>query len=244
MRTTQLNGILHQLAQKGRWLMSESTLRLFAGEKVNSFRVAMVRHVRAGTIRRLAPGLYANPFVQQPQWALEKCVSHLRPDDAYYLTGESALHALGLQAQAPAQLTVMTTGRTYRHVIQGLGVIDFVHTSRPPEAWRQHTSFMPGREMHVADPELARADIRRMRGQLQAPAMGAEEEMDLIALADYPELKLLAWNRTATAKIPAAEALSLYERNWRLVDRDRLLPAEKTLINRLADTYGSGVLHV
>jgi len=162
MRTAQLTRILQQLAQKGRWLVSENTLRLFAGENINTFRVAMVRHVRAGTVRRLAPGLYVNPYVPQPSWALERCLSHLRPQDAYYVSLESAAHEHGVMSQIPNRLTLMTTGRSHTYELPGLGIAEFVHTQRSPELWRPNTTFIAERGIHVASAELAVEDLRRV----------------------------------------------------------------------------------
>lgn len=65
-----------------------------------------------------------------------------------------------------------------------------------------------------------------------------------VRLADYPQLRLLAWNRPGQEHIPERQALALYERNWDHVDRDRLSAQEKNLIQRLVEQYGNGVLHV
>lgn len=65
----------------------------------------------------------------------------------------------------------------------------------------------------------------------------------LVDVEAYPNLHLLCWNR-AERFVPAAEAFALYERNWRFVDEKNLLPAERELIERLARTYGGGLLNV
>lgn len=80
-------------------------------------------------------------------------------------------------------------------------------------------------------------------GAAQQPAMRAPKRRT-IRIADYPQLKLIAWNRRADATLDEKEALALYERNWRHVDTDALEPKERTLIDRLAKTIGKGVLHV
>ena len=43
-----------------------------------------------------------------------------------------------------------------------------------------------------------------------------------VQLADYPQLRLLAWNRRDDDLIEGDEALALYERNWIHVDRAQL----------------------
>ncbi len=65
-----------------------------------------------------------------------------------------------------------------------------------------------------------------------------------IRLADYPQLALLAWNRHADAELDEEEAFALYEREWRWVEVDTLLPKERALIERLTQAYGHGVMNV
>lgn len=66
-----------------------------------------------------------------------------------------------------------------------------------------------------------------------------------IRLADYPQLRLLAWSRDPGLRtITAEDALALYERNWRFVDPSSLSRKEAALIRRLAERAGAGRLHV
>jgi hypothetical protein len=75
-------------------------------------------------------------------------------------------------------------------------------------------------------------------------ARGFVEQLDkaldglVVRLADYPQLKDLAWNRVDEL-IPAREAFQLYERNWRLLDLRTLDDRERALIGRLKDQFGS-----
>lgn len=39
-----------------------------------------------------------------------------------------------------------------------------------------------------------------------------------IRLADYPQLKKLAWQIHGTDELTPVEALGIYERNWRLLE--------------------------
>jgi len=59
----------------------------------------------------------------------------------------------------------------------------------------------------------------------------------------YPNLALLCWNRTVR-QISEADALALYERNWRFVDQVNMPANERALIERLVQTHGNGVLLV
>lgn len=66
----------------------------------------------------------------------------------------------------------------------------------------------------------------------------------LVPLARYSQLKLIAWNRAEGDCVDEAEALALYERNWRYVDEGSLDDAERQFIDRLTQQYGAGVLLV
>lgn len=61
-----------------------------------------------------------------------------------------------------------------------------------------------------------------------------------VALADYPQLKQLSWQVHGTDTLTPAEALSIYERNWRHVDVAAIAPRELHLIEALRLALGSG----
>ena len=65
-----------------------------------------------------------------------------------------------------------------------------------------------------------------------------------VRLADYPQLKRLAWQRQGLVELGPAEALNLYERNWRHIDPASLGPAERELVQALVDKLGGGRLLV
>jgi transcriptional regulator with XRE-family HTH domain len=54
-----------------------------------------------------------------------------------------------------------------------------------------------------------------------------------IKLADYPQLKKLAWQVQGVDALTPSEALSIYERNWRHLDVKALEPHEQQLIDAL-----------
>jgi hypothetical protein len=64
----------------------------------------------------------------------------------------------------------------------------------------------------------------------------------VVRLADYPQLRDLAWNRVDEF-IAAREAFQLYERNWRLVDQATLGDSERALIARLKAEIGRGEIN-
>lgn len=65
-----------------------------------------------------------------------------------------------------------------------------------------------------------------------------------IRLADYPQLKRLAWHAPGLTELTPAEALSLYERHWRHLDREALEPKERALLEALTHQEAGGRLLV
>ena len=61
-----------------------------------------------------------------------------------------------------------------------------------------------------------------------------------VRLADFPELRRLAWQQPGVTELAPAEALALYERNWRHLDDAALQPQERALILALVSTLGGG----
>ena len=86
-----------------------------------------------------------------------------------------------------------------------------------------------GLQLELADPNAGEP----------APALPAR-----IRLADYPQLKQLAWQLPGVEELSPQEALALYERNWRHVDRQALSSGERALVDALAATLGGGRLLV
>jgi transcriptional regulator with XRE-family HTH domain len=65
-----------------------------------------------------------------------------------------------------------------------------------------------------------------------------------IRLDQYPQLKKLAWQLHGVEELSPKDALALYERNWRHVDRAGLAPTEAALIRALTQALGGGRLLV
>jgi transcriptional regulator with XRE-family HTH domain len=89
----------------------------------------------------------------------------------------------------------------------------------------------------VLDLELGLVDPGEPAGE---PARDPGECLPLrIVLDDYPQLRRLAWQLGEQAgALSPREALGLYERNWRHVDRAALSPRERALIRALRITFG------
>lgn len=65
-----------------------------------------------------------------------------------------------------------------------------------------------------------------------------------VQLADYPQLQRLAWQHGGATEVTPAEALNLYERNWRHIDAQALLAEERALIQSLVAAQGGSRLLV
>jgi len=85
-----------------------------------------------------------------------------------------------------------------------------------------------GLSLQVQEPDAARAPVLPK----------------VVRLGDYPALQQLAWQLPGVTELSPAQALDLYERNWRHLDRDSLTPPERRLIQALADELGGGRLLV
>lgn len=65
-----------------------------------------------------------------------------------------------------------------------------------------------------------------------------------VRLAEFPQLKGLAWQLHDVDELSPADALNLYERNWRHIDRAHMEPAERALLQALVDRLAGGRLLV
>ena len=83
-------------------------------------------------------------------------------------------------------------------------------------------------------------ELKLVHAAHPAPTPG---KTDAVRLADYPQLRQLAWHRQGET-LTETEAFALYERNWRHIDRSTLEPAEREFIARLVTHYGKGALLV
>lgn len=59
----------------------------------------------------------------------------------------------------------------------------------------------------------------------------------VVRIADYPELKRLAWNLQGTDTLSPRDALAIYQRNWRHVDEAALDAHERALVAALQQAF-------
>ena len=65
-----------------------------------------------------------------------------------------------------------------------------------------------------------------------------------VRLADYPQLKALAWQLHGADTLTPIEAFDIYERNWRHVDENALQTHERQLIDALRQGLAGHVSRV
>jgi len=82
------------------------------------------------------------------------------------------------------------------------------------------------------------------QAEANAPVAARASKARRILLADYPQLKQLAWHIPGATELTPEEALGLYERNWRHVDASQLQANERAMIDSLVRTVGKGKLLV
>lgn len=92
-----------------------------------------------------------------------------------------------------------------------------------------------GLRLDIAEPPSASAPAGRTGHDHEIPQR--------IRIDDYPQLRRIAWQRRG-GDITPAEALSLYERNWRHVDTAALDSHERAFVDRLVAKLGKGHLLV
>ena len=94
-----------------------------------------------------------------------------------------------------------------------------------------------GLEIGVVTPQEGQQNAAAKPAQVASPPAA-------VRLADYPQLRRLAWHIQGIDALTPKEALNLYERNWRHVDQDAMDPKEKALLKSLVQHVGGGHLLV
>jgi transcriptional regulator with XRE-family HTH domain len=79
---------------------------------------------------------------------------------------------------------------------------------------------------------------------LETTRTAAPATLGKIRLADHPQLRRLGWQLPDDAELTPQEALNLYERNWRHVDRAAMDARESALLEALIRGPGKGHLLV
>lgn len=174
--TMKANALLQALDEwdtHGLWAFDIPRLQMIFDEPLDSFKKALVRHVRAGIITRVARGVYVNPRARHmPVEPLLALVSIMRPFDFSYLSLETVLSEAGWISQVTQRYTLMSTGRSSVFYTP-YGVMEFTHTSRTAEV--SEVTFDPERGIHVATPKRAYQDLRTVKRNVDMVEVPEEE---------------------------------------------------------------------
>ncbi|HRO66051.1 MAG TPA: helix-turn-helix transcriptional regulator [Pseudobdellovibrionaceae bacterium] len=85
-----------------------------------------------------------------------------------------------------------------------------------------------GLQMELVDPKHPKKPRSQARPKLPRK----------IRLADFEQLKKVAWQLKKTEELTPSEALNLYERNWRHLDLKSMDAREKKLLESLLAAFG------
>jgi hypothetical protein len=94
------------------------------------------------------------------------------------------------------------------------------------------------KDMKAGEGKVARSptvEARTVEGLSHSPSLP-----EYIPIAEYPQLKRLAWSARGLNALTPAEALGIYERNWRHVDVHALEPHEQRLLDALRQLLAQG----
>jgi cold shock CspA family protein len=141
----------------------------------------------------------------------------------------------------------MTSRGCVRHysVDEGWGIIDSDDT--PGGCLVQSLSIGPGSGILSAGDEVEfeweplPAGVEEKQFRFSAPSVHktqSDGSEPTVRVSDYPQLRLIAWSLRSDAIITEADALSLYERNWRHVEA--LDAREADFVQYLVKARGGG----
>lgn len=133
--------------------------------------------------------------------------------------------ALGVSATVAAEAAGMSRVTLHR--------IEKGEPSVTMGAWSNAIDAL-GMQLQLQPPEAARATPTDRAGWWPVR----------IALADYPQLKALAWQVHGTDHLTPVEAFDIYERNARHMDMPSMDTQEQALWQALQQAFGKRAAHV
>ena len=245
---------IEKLKQQGNWRTVQRSLS---------------RMTKSGELKRLSKGIYAKPNVFQKNIVVhtgkELINCFERTTHKSVVTyGESATNILGISDQVQDLEMYYWTGRTKTIAIGNKVIMlkyinkKFANKAHPLLELFLSAAYFLGKGKFTV--QTIRLAVKKRIGwdkieelKIYLPIMptwvrkvfqqyfaGLENK---IKISDYPQLKLISWNRHAD-EINEDDAFRLYEINWRYINEKSLIPKELKLIERLAHIYGREQLHV
>jgi len=155
---------LHRLADAEHYLFSASHLQsLLPDHSGTAFRSLLTRLCQRGDLQRVCRGVYLVPWVPYPRGEVLYHTAALWGAAKFcYLSLENILSDAGVISQMPLQhLSLMTSGRRQQLDCGTWGCLEWVHTSRRPEAVVGRVYFDSRIRLWRANVGLAMEDMRR-----------------------------------------------------------------------------------
>lgn len=168
MRANLARTLLAEWDRKGRYVYTKADLaKLFDESSENTFNETLKRLVANGTLTRAARGVYVYADSRHlGAITIEEVALALRRGEYVFESLESALSQWGDISQIPIdRLTLMTTGRSGEYRTP-FGVIEFTHTELAPATILDNTVQRPGHPLPLATRPFARANLKRVRRNL------------------------------------------------------------------------------
>jgi transcriptional regulator with XRE-family HTH domain len=155
------------------------------------------------------------------------------------LLGQSAAQLQALGTQLRARRKALRVSSTAAAEAAGMSRVTLhrIEKGEPSVAAGAWANAMAALGMKLVALNTEDADTA---GGHPSPADLAERIPVRVRLADYPQLKALAWQVHGTDTLSPLEALGIYERNARHLDTAAMSPAEQALLQALRTGLGGG----
>jgi transcriptional regulator with XRE-family HTH domain len=155
------------------------------------------------------------------------------------LLGQSAAQLQALGTQLRARRKALRVSSTAAAEAAGMSRVTLhrIEKGEPSVAAGAWSNAMAALGMKLA---ALNAEDAGTAGGHASPADLAEWIPVRVRLADYPQLKALAWQVHGTDTLSPLEALGIYERNARHLDTAAMSPAEQALLQALRTGLGGG----
>lgn len=165
----QLAKILEQLANDEHYLFSLTGLRAALPDHSDgAFKTLISRAEKNGLLKRICRSVYLFPRVTVPAGLLLFHVAALlRAGEFNYISLETVLSDAGVISQLPINwITVMSSGRSNVIPCGEWGTIEFVHTSKLPNALNEQLEYDARCRLWRASVALAVKDMKSTRRDL------------------------------------------------------------------------------
>jgi transcriptional regulator with XRE-family HTH domain len=162
------------------------------------------------------------------------------PTPAPILTEQAAVHLQALGEQLRVQRKALGISATAAAEAAGLSRVTLhrIEKGSPAVTMGAYLHVMGALGMALAvQPQGGQAPEAMPAGQDRKGWIPAR-----ILLADYPQLRQLAWQVHGTDTLTPAEALGIYERNARHLDVAALQPAERDLMEALRLAFSGSLV--